>query len=365
MTRRPAFVWITCVILVSLVQPVQVAHAQTFRWKSGTTFYGDNTEFFNPYRVGQTILGAQMQTYLSVEPGPRTEVIAGVYGDHRSGRPDFFDEMKPLLGFRYRTQTSLGVLGTLVTENRHGYLEPLEVTTLEITRPVEYGLQWREDHGWIGGEVFLDWQHLNTRNSREIFDYGLLLHVRPRRYLTLEFQGHGLHHGGQLYSAGVPVTNNQAMAFGARLAGGVPLLGVSSLGVFRLISHGRIDPAPEPNQPDRGHGTYVRGSIAPRGWFELFAIEWWGQDFLSEEGDNSYNSRGADPQYYKSRRHYQEYGVARRIAIESGVTLEAEFRLHQFDDRSSIALGHSEWEYSYHLVLSAPFEVGLGGAQQH
>ena len=75
------------------------------------------------------------------------------------------DEVRPLLGFRYRTRTSLGVLGTLVTEDRHGYLEPLEVSTLEFTRPVEYGMQWREDRRQVGGEVFIDWQHLNTRNS--------------------------------------------------------------------------------------------------------------------------------------------------------------------------------------------------------
>jgi hypothetical protein len=365
MTSRPGSVWITCVVLQCFIQPPRMAFAQAFTWRSDATFYGDNTEFFNPYRVGQTILGAQMPTYLSAALGPRTEVIAGVYGDHRSGRSDFLDEVKPLLGFRYHTQTSLGALGTLVTENRHGYLEPLEVTTLEFTRPVEYGLQWREDHRVIGGEIFIDWQHLNTRNSREIFDYGLLFHVRPRSYLTLEFQGHGLHHGGQLYSAGVPVTNNQAFAFGARLAGRLPLVDVSSLGVFRLTSHGRIDPTPEPNRPDQGRGTYVRGSIAPRGWVELFTIQWWGQDFLSEEGDNSYNSRGANPGYYKSRRHYQEYGVTRRVAIESGVTLDAEFRLHQFDDRPSIALGHSDWEYSYRLVVHAPFEVGLGSAHAH
>jgi hypothetical protein len=356
---------ITCVVLVCLTLAPCVASAQSFTWKSGATFYGDNTEFFNPYRVGETILGAQMQTYVSAVPGPRTEVILGVYGDHRSGRSDFFNAVKPLFGFRYHTQTSLGVLGTLVTENRHGYLEPLEVTTLELTRPVEYGLQWREERGWIGGEVFINWQHLNTRDSREIFDYGLLLHVRPKRYLSFQFQSHGLHHGGQLYSAGVPVTNNMAAAIGARLTGSLPLLDVSSLGVFRLASRGHIDPTPEPGRPDQGHGMYVRASVAPRGWVELFTIQWWGWDFLSEEGDNSYNSRGFDPQYYKSKRHYQEYGLTRRFAIESGVTFDAELRFHKFDDLESIALGHSKWEYSYHLVLRAPFEVGLGTARQH
>jgi hypothetical protein len=365
MTSQLGSKWITWVVLACLTQLPGIASAQAFTWKSGATFYGDNTEFFNPYRVGETILGAQMETYFSADLGPRTEVILGVYGDHRSGRSDFFDEMKPLLGFQYHTETSLGVLGTLVTENRHGYLEPLEVTTLEFTRPVEYGLQWREDHRSVGGEMFVDWQHLNTRESREIFDYGLLLHVRPRPYFSFEFQGHGLHHGGQLYSAGVPVTNNQAAAFGVRLTGRLRLLGASSLGVFRLVSHGHIDPTADPSHPDHGYGTYVRGSMSPRGWLEIFTIQWWGRDFLSEEGDNSYNSRGAHPEYYKSSRHYEEYGLAKRLTIESGVTFDAEFRFHKFDDRPSIALGHSDWEYSYRLVLRAPFEVRLGGTEAH
>jgi hypothetical protein len=355
---QPGSVWITCVALACLTPAPRPALAQALIWKSGASFYGDNTEFFNPYRTGETILGAQMQTYLSAAPGPRTEIILGVYGDHRSGRTDFFDEVKPLLGFRYRTQSSLGALGTLVTENRHGYIEPLQVTTLEITRPVEYGVQWREEHSWIGGEVFIDWQHLNTRDSREIFDYGLLFHLRPRRFLSLEFQSHGLHHGGQLYDAGQPVANNQVFAFGARLAGTLPVVGASSLSWFRLTSHGRINPTAA--SPDRGQGTYVRGSVMPGGWVELFTIQWWGRDFLSEEGDNSYNSRGADPQFYQSRRRYQEYGIARQFSIESGVTFDAELRFHQFDNRRSIALGHSEWEYSYRLVVRAPFEVGLG-----
>jgi hypothetical protein len=364
MTRHARSLWIICVALVCLTPASRPAVAQAFTWKNRGIFYGDNTEFFNPYRTGQTILGAQMQTWLSAEPGPRTEIILGVYGDHRSGRSDFFDEVKPLLGFRYRTATSLGALGTLVTENRHGYIEPLEVTTLELTRPVEYGIQWREEHGWVGGEVFIDWQHLNTRDSREIFDYGLLLHVRPWRHLSLEYQGHGLHHGGQLYTAGVPVTNNKAQAYGVRLDGSLPGLGLSSLGVFRLSSRGRIDPTPEPGRPNKGSGTYVRGSISPYGKVELFTIQWWGRDFLSEEGDNSYNSRGADPQYYRAKRRYQEYGVARKIPIESGITLDAELRFHRFDNLHSIALGHSQWEYSYRLVLQAPFQVGLGSARQ-
>jgi len=137
----------------------------------------------------------------------------------------------------------------------------------------------------------------------------------------------------RMATAGVPVTNNQALAIGTRLESRLPGLGMSSLGVFHLTSHGRIDPTAEPGRPDRGSGTYIRGSILPGGWVELFTIQWWGRNFLSEEGDNSYNSRGADRQYYKASRRYQEYGVARQVAIESGVTLDAEVRFHRFDNR--------------------------------
>src|SRR5436190_21857751 len=117
MTSRTRSIRIALVAMACLAAGPRSASAQQFAWKSGATFYGDNTEFFNPYRTGQTILGAQMETYFSAVTGPRTEVIAGVFGDHRSGRSDFLDEVKPLLGFRYHTATSLGVLGTLVTEN--------------------------------------------------------------------------------------------------------------------------------------------------------------------------------------------------------------------------------------------------------
>ena len=77
MTRLAASLCTICVALVCLTPAPRQASAQTLTWKSRGTFYGDNTEFFNPYRTGETILGAQMQTWLSAEPGPRTEIVLG------------------------------------------------------------------------------------------------------------------------------------------------------------------------------------------------------------------------------------------------------------------------------------------------
>lgn len=334
------------------------ARAQDITWKNGLTFYLDNTEFFNPYRTGETLLGGQILSYLSAVLGPRTEVIAGFYGNHESGASDFLDPFKPILGFRYRTASSLGVIGTLVTEDRHGYIEPLEGRLLDITRPVEYGVQWREQHVAGGGEVFLNWQRVNTSSGREVFDYGLLLHATPVRWLRLELQGHGLHHGGQLYSAGEPVANNEVLALGGSVNGVLPVVGASSLRAFQLLSHGDINSLP-PGRPDHGHGTYLRVGITPGGWLELFAIQWWGRDFLSNEGDANYESQGSNLGFYRSYRQYQEIGLTRRTPIESGLTLDTEFRFHRIDDRRSIAIGTSPWEYSYRLVVRAPFSMRL------
>ena len=334
------------------------ASAQALTWQNKLTFYLDNTEFFNPYRTGETLLGGQFQSYVSAALGPRTEVVAGIYGNHESGDSRFLSPFKPILGFRYRTEHSLGVIGTLVTENRHGYLEPLESTLLEITRPVEYGVQWREEHELGGGGVFLDWQRLNTSTGREVFDYGLLLHANPLAWLRLEMQGHGLHHGGQLFTAGEPVVNNHVLALGGKIHGRLPLLGNSSLRVFQLLSHGDVNSLPA-GRPDHGHGTYIRAGFTPGNWLEIFAIQWWGRDFVSNEGDGNYNSQGSNPSFYHPYRKYQEIGLARRTPIESGLTLDTEFRFHRIDDLHSIALGTSPWEYSYRLIVQAPFSMKL------
>ena len=99
--------------------------------------------------------------------------------------------------------------------------------------------------------------------------------------------------------------------------------------------------------------------MTPRNWFELFGILWDGRDFLSQEGDNNYNSVGANPSFYRSRRTYREIGLLRRVDIESGVTLDAEFRVHRIDDEKSIAFLGMRWEYSYRLVARAPLDLRL------
>jgi hypothetical protein len=344
-------------VLVILAAAPDAATAQRLTWATRTTLYADNTEFFTPYRVGETILGGQFISALRMRTGERTRIELGVFGDHRSGSDEFLDPVKPVIAFRYRSHGFGGDLGTLVPERRHGYLEPLEVTTLELTRPIEYGGQVSVHRTRFDGEIYIDWQKLNQPGQREVFDYGWVLRLRPARFLSIEQQLHGLHHGGQLFDVG-PVRNDAASAYGAVLSDSIRL-GRGSLALYRLHSAGNIDSTAPAARPRSGHGWYLRAAVAPKSWFELFSISWWGRDFISNEGDNNYNSVGANPAFYRSRRKYWELGVLRRTRIEGDVTLDAELRFHRIDNLTSIAIGRSKWEYSYRLVVQAPFEVVL------
>ncbi|HJT23977.1 MAG TPA: hypothetical protein VJ873_05340, partial [bacterium] len=58
--------------------------AADITWLNSFTFYGDNTEFFEPFRTGETLLGQQGQSRFQAALGQRTFLSVGVFGDFRS-----------------------------------------------------------------------------------------------------------------------------------------------------------------------------------------------------------------------------------------------------------------------------------------
>lgn len=338
----------------SLARPLD---AQRLDWRLRAALYGDNTEFFTPYRVGETILGGQFSTWLDARPGERTALRLGFFADRRWGSTRFADSLKPILSFRYQTAHTLAVFGTLETERRHGLLEPLMVTTRELTTPLEYGGQWQEHRGPFRSDLWINWQQLNTPTEREGFEMGGVVSVAATRRLDLGVQHLWSHRGGQLYDAGVPVTNNRVTALLATAHDSVGHFGRISLRVAQLWSGGHLDPAYPAGRPGQGHGTYVRAEVTPGNWAELFGIWWRGHDFSGDAGDNNYNSTGYDPSYYRTARKYVEVGVVRRTPIEGGATLDAEVRWHRIDDLKSIAFFNTSWEFSYRVVVRAPIDV--------
>ncbi len=346
-------------VAATLLLSVAPLPAQRLDWRTRAVLYGDNTEFFTSYRVGETILGGQVSSWLEAAPGRRTQLRIGVFADRRWGSQQFTDSVKPILAFRYTSRHSQAILGTLETDRRHGLLEPVMVTTRELTTPVEYGLQYIETRHSFRSEAWVNWQKLNTPTQREQFEMGLTARVDATEWLRLQGQHLWSHRGGQLYAADVTTSNNRVTAFGATLHRRLPHLGESSLAGWQLFSQGHLDPRYPADRPDHGRGTYLRAGVTPLRRTEVFGLYWTGKDFSGDAGDNNYNSTGHNPAVYRSHRTYTELGVVHRTPVEGGVTLDVEARWHRIDHEKSIAFFGTPWEFSYRVVVRAPIDVRL------
>lgn len=325
---------------------LSTAAAGSAAWKSDFTFYGDNTEFFEPFRTGETILGQQGKSVLEAGLGPTAFVQAGVFADFRSASVNPSVTVKPLLSFEYRKDGTRLVMGALETRDRHGFLEPLEVTTLEFTRPVEYGFQWLEKDPSFSADLFLNWHQLNTPVEPETFDYGGVVKGWPDNPLSLEFQMHGNHVGGQLYY--IAIENNWVYSLGSRWKSSLGALGTGELDAFGILSGELKDGTVGDTR--YGGGGYLKASLAPGSGLEFFGIGWQGRDFYSKDGDANYSSYSQDLSYYKADRTYVEIGAKKEFLMEGGASFDAEFRVHFIDQYSA---------YSYRLAVYAPLEIGI------
>lgn len=328
--------------------------AQQLSLHGTAVLYGDNTEFFTPYRTGETILGGQVKGWGSLSATDHLTIRLGLFADRRWGSDNFTDSLKPILQARYATAHSTGVMGTLDNERRHGLLDPIMVSTRELTTPIEYGLQWRERRRYFEAEAWINWQRLNTPSQREAFEMGIVSRIRPHSGISVDVQHLWSHRGGQLFDAGVPVSNNRVTAVGVTLSDSVPFVRHIAGSFSRLWSDGHIDPTYPATRPVKGSGTLLRAAVNPWRYWELFVTRWRGRDFEAAAGDANYGSVGQAPGFYRAERRYWEVGGWRRFGDPSrGISFDTEVRFHRIDHEQSEAFFGTPWELSYRIILRA------------
>src|SRR5258708_17537417 len=93
------FAWIC--VFSALLSYSRLTFGGDVTWKNNFTFYGDNTEFFEPFRNGETILGTQGKSYFEAGLGPTAFLLAGVFADYRHFLSPAIT-VKPILSFQYR-----------------------------------------------------------------------------------------------------------------------------------------------------------------------------------------------------------------------------------------------------------------------
>ena len=312
--------------------------------------YGDNTEFFNRFRDGETILGAAGTVAVDIRLSERATLRGGLFLNHRFGSEHFAEQYRPVISLTVESGASTFTMGTLDTVPRdgrpapdltgpHGLLPPLQVETLAFTRPYEAGLQWQVGSRRLEQDTWINWQRLNTPAHRERFDAG----VRGRLSLgdlpvALGYQAHHVHEGGQLFDPG-PVRDSFAGGPGVIIEPRIDRLDAASIEAYILWSKHVADRA-DPEATEHGHGLFLRAAATKNGW-RGHLIFWSACVWLKDEGDLNYGSRVWDGTVFRPTRHYGEAGVARTFYEADGVALEGALRFHRIE---------RDYNYSFRIL---------------
>lgn len=317
--------------------------------------YGDNTEFRNPFREGETIFGSAARVTANLELSPRATVTLGVLGNERFGSDNAFELVRPVLSLLVSGTRSSFVFGVFPPRQSnavagpdragpHGLLPPLQRETLTFDRPFETGLRWTFTGPRIGHEMWLEWQRINTSSHRERFDAGIRAEVR-RGGLSVPFQLHIVHEGGQLFASG-PVADSVAAASGLSLAREIRGVGLATFEGYGLVSRY----VPDRALPDRsrdGTAFFGRGALERSEW-RLHLIIWRGRNFIKDEGDPNYLSVRRDGSRYHGTRDYAEIGASRTFTLAPRATLETSARFHRIEHY---------YEYSYRVTSTVNFSA--------
>ena len=326
-----------------------IAQAQSYTAAADILFYGDNTEFANPFREGETLLGSSGRVFLDVALSDTVVLRGGFFGLGRYGSHEFLEHAEPVIALVLSRGASRFLFGSLETvafrhdvpgpdhETPHGLLPPLQQETLAFTRGQEMGLQWLVGADQLEHDAWINWQRLNTSSHRERFDAGYRGAVRLLPSLRLHTQWHIVHEGGQQFGNGA-VGDSQGLAVGLEWS--------RRAGATRIVLDGH--PVVTRDVPDReildsaetGLGIFARGAVE-RGPWRGHLIVWRSRDTFKEEGDANYLAERLDGSMFRKVRDYGEVGVTRHFRPAPGVHLFASARLHRIE--SSI-------EYSYRIV---------------
>ncbi len=340
---------LTFFILLNSLLAIQPAAAQRLTAGADLLFYGDNTEFANPFREGETLLGTAGRAFVDLELSDAATLRAGLFAKGRYGAHEFVEEVEPVIALILRRGTSRFLFGSLDTatfdhrirgadeDTPHGLLPPLQRETLTFERAHEMGLQWRVESPRLDHDVWINWQRLNTALHRERFDAGVRSRVAITASLALHGQWHVVHEGGQQFASG-PVRDSHAAAAGVEWR---HVLGGSRLVIDGHIVATRYVPDRERlDASENGVGGFARAAVEHGPW-RAHAIGWRSRDTLKDEGDPNYLMLRRDGTWFGKVRDYGEVGLTRHFTPAPTVQFDASLRLHRVE---------SHYEYSYRLA---------------
>ena len=328
--------------------------------------YADNTEFLeNPYRLGETLLGAQVRADLVFPLSAKARFLGGMQTNSVGGDDDPFEKFRPVVALELDNPFGTFTIGTIRSgqlgrdpgvglwpeeSGPHGLVPAIQVDTLSMTRSYEFGVQMLKRSGAVQYDGWMAWQRLNTAEARERIDAGVNGHAvvvqRNRLRVRALGQVHVVHEGGQLFDAG---TVGDSLAGGAGAGVDVDVAGGTAR-VEGLALFSKHDPD-RGNQAQRlnGSGSLVKLIFDRNDWHGLF-MAWQGSHVITWEGDPNYGSLPLAGGLVASR-DYKELSASRRIVLSPQASLLTNLRFYRID---------GDWDYAYRVVAAIQLSRPLG-----
>jgi hypothetical protein len=336
----PALCLVSCILLLDSgsvsADPIDIAFHVKPR------FYAYNTEFFDPYRTGETLLGNSVSSWISFGQGDRILFDLGVYVNLLYGDDNIVTLCQPVIRLTWSVRDRFFfIFGNIDNSARHGMLDALQVETLEYTRQNEYGFQIKQKYRHFTQDSWVSWNSLDTPAHREYFDFGNRFTV-PFLNFIFDLQAYISHHGGQLFHNG-PTRDNFSLAAGLENFYFTGWDIVSGFG-WKAWCLGSRD-VPDrfvPSLTTTGYGILGEVYVAA-GPLRAYCDYWKGFGFLTEEGNP----------FYRVNSDYVFWGLRGEKKIADNVGLSIELRMHSLVNLL---------EYEYRFEFKGLFDIRAGTA---
>lgn len=277
------------------------------KWGTQVLHYFKNNEYMEAHNPGGTYFGTQLTTGIKKKfPNDKSHVYLGAMIDYPFGGNNNA-RVLPLVQFKHsiNNQNHL-VLGTLHGNTRHQLYEPVYNYELNLTQPLEYGIQYLYNSKHIQSDLWLDWKQLSIpdKSQQEIISFGWSSQIKlnpnnPSNSLSIPLSSLIYHLGGESLSVGKPVQNKWNGSMGLRFEKNHCIR-------IESVVFGSQDFSPELQTSFRdGHAWYNQILLNPYGKHQLAVSHYYAEEFFAPFGPNLFLSEQiGNPYKFENYRNF-------------------------------------------------------------